>query len=357
MSIRKSRIAGDPADYEKLGIAPGQVAPWEDGFRTDGGPGSYEWWYFDSHMEDGTSLVIVAYTKRMLAIGKPLAPYFTIDLDTPDGKHFEERVEHADISFSASKEGCDVQVGSCYFRGDLRQYEIYFDNGHIQAKAKLTSNLPPWRPETGHIYFGDNDEYYFAWLPSVPEGSVEAEITLDGVTTVHKGTGYHDHNWGNILMSKVMHHWYWGRASIGKYNVISSYIYGEKKYGYNEFPIFLLSESGKHIGDDGKKLKFLPSEVFTEPETGKPVHNRLTYLYTDGDTEYEVTYVRKKGIINFPMIEQLKGVVKFLARLIGFDAAYHRFSGDVTLRKIVNDTVEEETHPAIWELMYFGKNI
>jgi hypothetical protein len=23
--------------------------PWEDGLRTDGGAGTFEWWYFDAH--------------------------------------------------------------------------------------------------------------------------------------------------------------------------------------------------------------------------------------------------------------------------------------------------------------------
>ena len=38
----------------------------------------------------------------------------------------------------------------------------------------------------------------------------------------------------------VMHHWYWGRAKIGDYQVISSYITAHKPYGYEHFPIFLL---------------------------------------------------------------------------------------------------------------------
>lgn len=35
-------------DYQKLGLSRSQVEPWEDGIRTTGGKGSYEWWYFDS---------------------------------------------------------------------------------------------------------------------------------------------------------------------------------------------------------------------------------------------------------------------------------------------------------------------
>ena len=51
------RAASD-ADYERLGLSRNTVAPWEDGARTDGGRGSFEWWYFDAHLA-GVSEVVV----------------------------------------------------------------------------------------------------------------------------------------------------------------------------------------------------------------------------------------------------------------------------------------------------------
>ena len=37
------RIAATPADYQRYGIAKGEIAAWEDGFRTrPGGPGTFE---------------------------------------------------------------------------------------------------------------------------------------------------------------------------------------------------------------------------------------------------------------------------------------------------------------------------
>jgi hypothetical protein len=356
MSVIRSRLASESADYEKLGINKHTVAQWEDGSRTDGGKGSYEWWYFDAHLDDGTKLVIVFYTKRMMKTNSPLSPYVTIDLDTPDGRHFEERLEVKGIPWSSSIGSCDVKVGPCYIKGNLKKYSIYYDDRAIQAEATLSANIPSWRPETGHIYFGDNDEHFFAWLPSVPEGDVTAKITVDGITTEHTGTGYHDHNWGNIVMTKVMHHWYWGRAKVGDYNVISSYIYGEKKYGYNEFPIFMLAKDGEIVADDGKKLTFIPTDVYNDEVTGKPAHNRLVYQYEDEGFAYRVTWLRKSSLIAFKMIDQLKGAVRILAKAIGFDAAYLRFTGDVSVEEIRagSEPVTQEG-PALWEEMYFGK--
>jgi hypothetical protein len=358
----QSRLGTTAEHYAKLGLKKGTVEQWEDGTRTNSGEkGTYEWWYFDSHMDDGTSLVIVFYTKHMMSPEGPPEPHVTVSLKRGEGgpgggTFYAGEFEVPGVSFSASKEGCDVSIGHCYFKGNLREYALYFKNDRAEAKVTLTSNVPPWRPETGHIYFGNNDQHYFAWLPSVPEGTVSAEITLDGKTTSHTGTGYHDHNWGNINMRTVMNRWYWGRARIGDYRVITSYIYGEKKYGYTEFPIFMIAVKNKILADDGAKLTFTASDEFIDGETHKPVHNRLVYDYNDGKIHYRVSYNRKSSIVNFKMIEEIKGFLKFLARLAGFDGAYHRFTGSAAVERFEGDRVAEKLESsAMWELMYFGR--
>ena len=53
------RLAGRPADYQKLGIDPVEVAQFEDGQRIGTEKGRYEWWYFDAHLEDGATVVVV----------------------------------------------------------------------------------------------------------------------------------------------------------------------------------------------------------------------------------------------------------------------------------------------------------
>jgi len=49
-----ARNARRPQDYTALGIAPQPIARREDGMRTTGEKDTYEWWYFDTHLDDGT---------------------------------------------------------------------------------------------------------------------------------------------------------------------------------------------------------------------------------------------------------------------------------------------------------------
>ena len=289
--IIPAALAAKSEDYKRLGLIPGAPALWEDGLRTDGAAGSFEWWYFDSKLDDGSSLVIIFFTGPMSSKKTDgFAPHCSIELTRPDGSEYK-RFVHVDADKAIfAKDKCNVEMGDCYFRGDLHRYEIHFQNEEIEATVTLAGNAPAWRPGTGHIYFGEKD--FFAWLPSVPEGAVEADLRMNGKLEHHTGTGYHDHNWGNAPMMNLMHHWYWGRAKIGEYQVISSYIYGAKKYGYAEFPIFMLAKDGKVIADDAEKyLKYSEEEPYQEERTGKTAHNALVYDYDDGTQHLSLIHI------------------------------------------------------------------
>ncbi len=60
--------------YEKLGIKEGETAIWEDGMRTDGKSGSYEWWYVDMELNDGITVVAAFYTKSGFDVSGPSNP-------------------------------------------------------------------------------------------------------------------------------------------------------------------------------------------------------------------------------------------------------------------------------------------
>src|SRR3954452_15194627 len=108
-----ARRADRPEDYARLGIDPSPIAAHEDGMRTDGGKGSYEWWYFDAHLDDGSTLVVAFYTKPLMeAARSPLAPYVTVELDRPDGSHREWKTPAGVDGFHASTFGCDVTIGA-----------------------------------------------------------------------------------------------------------------------------------------------------------------------------------------------------------------------------------------------------
>jgi len=349
----------DDLHYQKMGLKKGEVEIWEDGLRTDGSKGSYEWWYFDSHYEDGSKLVIIFFNKSPIEASGPVKPQATIEYTLADGSKFEDKVEcKIEESFFDTKQ-CDVRVGNSRIVGDLKHYDITFDGSKIKAKVSLDGTIKAWRSQTGSIFFGNKEEDYFAWLPAIPEGKVSGNIIIDGKEKILQGSGYHDHNWGNKIMLQLMHHWYWGRAKIGEYKLISAWITAEKKYGYKDFDVFMLAKNDKLLGDNSNHtLKFLPEEEYIDEHTKKPVYGKVIYEYETPDKEfYRITFDRKGDISRQNFIDLLPPFIKACAKLIGFSGSYLRFQGQAIIEKIENNEVIEKSveDSAVWELMYFGE--
>ena len=145
----QSRLGADSEHYERLGLKKGSIELWEDGTRTNcGEKGTYEWWYFDAHMDDGTTVVIVFYTKHMMSPKGPPDPHVTISLVTADGHPYAGEYEVSGATFTASKESCAVQIGPCSCKGNLREYHVHFKNDRVEADLLLSGNVPSWRPST-----------------------------------------------------------------------------------------------------------------------------------------------------------------------------------------------------------------
>jgi hypothetical protein len=355
-----ARNARRPQDYTALGITEHPIARREDGMRTTGEKNTYEWWYFDTHLDDGSSLVVVFYTKSFIdGVGKGLAPFVSVELDRPDGSHHQWEAKCDPADFHASTDTCDVAIGPNTFRnvewGEPVKYQIHVEEGPLRLDVDLVGQVPPWRPGTGYVYFGDQDEHYFAWLPSVPQGKVVVDLTLDGAHETLTGVGYHDHNWGDVSMMKLINHWYWGRAQAGPYSIVASYITAEAQYGDTAIPIFMLAKDGVIIADDPAKVHFSLIDEQLDEHTGKPYAQVVSYAYEDGAERYVIHFQRESTIVDERMVDRITGVKHLLAKITRFDGAYLRFTGQVELEHFVNgQSVEKVADPGIWELMWFG---
>jgi len=351
------RLADRPADYDRLGISPVNVAEFEDGQRIGTERGCYEWWYFDAHLDDGATVVVVFFTKPNVSPNSPLAPRVTINLTLADGRSFVKFLDTKPELFDASKSTCDVRIGTNRFVGDLNRYHITATIEEISVDIELTGDVPAWRPKSGHLYFGtEGQEKLFAWLPSVPHGLANVRYSIGKEEYRASGSGYHDHNWGDVPMQTLMHNWYWARGSVGAYTVIASYITATAAYGHETQIVYMLARDGKIIADDDAKVSFEADRIAIDSKTGKPVADVTRYTYHDADTRYVVSFEREETILQAILTDRMPLLKRMVARLIGFDGAYHRFTGKVTIEKFEGSaSVERFDDRAIWELMYFGK--
>src|SRR4051794_37113973 len=109
-------------DYVRFGLHPTTVAQWEDGARTDNRAGTYEWWYFDAHLDGGAKVVVGFQNKDIVNPNRPLSPLLRLSLDLPDGGSFEKLIAFPAESWSAATDRADVRIGDIRSAGDLPSY-------------------------------------------------------------------------------------------------------------------------------------------------------------------------------------------------------------------------------------------
>lgn len=125
------------ADYQRLGLARRDIKQWEDGARTDGRPGGYEWWYFDAHLVDGTKMVVIFMTKDLSTPQVPLTPTIRINLDLPDGRSLQKIATFDAGTWSAANDHADVRIGENHFTGDLHTYRISASVDDLSVEIEL----------------------------------------------------------------------------------------------------------------------------------------------------------------------------------------------------------------------------
>ena len=355
-----ARLGNLPADYQRFGINPGPTASWEHGMRTNGSPGSYEWWYFDTQLEDGTKIVLIFYTKFLTEINGPLSPAISINISRPDGT--SEKAIHYFLAkdFFASKHRCEIQIGKNTISEKSGKYFVHLELPEFSGEITYISTLPAWRPGTGHLLFGSsksNNEDYFAWLVGAPKARVEAAVKSSGDIVVNKtGVGYHDHNWGNCSPLDLMNNWYWARAEVGSYTVIACRIISEQKFSYEPITLCMIAHNNKIIADGFETVKYSSSDVHVDPFTKKPVAHKLTFTVSGTENEkFIFQLIHEKDLFRDKLIDQAHGLQAFLGKLTGFDGAYIRFSGNSQLQRYHQEKlIDRQSAEAIWELMHFG---
>jgi predicted secreted hydrolase len=332
-------VVGTSAEhYQQLGLTEGVVAPWEDGLRTDPDAESFEWWYLDGVLSDGSKLTVEFHTKPpYVSPSEPLTPFVSLTLDRPDGTNITRTLTARRDQFECSHARCDVRVDANTFRGDLRAYEIHVEIDDLVADLHLQATLPPWRPATGHVFFG---EKLVAWLPAVPRGVLSGTLALDGTREHVDGVGYHDHNWGTAPLRKLVDHWYWGRARISDYTIVTLNFISHADYGRRCHPALMVAKSGEVLAAvEDAGIEFAATDIHTNEATGSPVADTLSYEHEANGSRYVVRFERERDVLTLDF---------------GKAGAYHRFVGQAVLERHADGAlVERISDDALWELLDF----
>ena len=325
---RTLHLAASPADFQALGLGK-DIAVREDGRRTTQSPDNFEWWYFDGLLDDGTVVVVWFGDNWFYGSHKRAV---NIELTQP-GKPTRRIMRTFDAPGSFATDQADIQIGPHRFKGDLGVYSIHVDaaeTGGVGCDLTLRRRVASYRPATGYIEAG---KPYFAWLVAVPEGAITGTLTADGVTRQVTGSGYHDHNWGNVSPADLFDNWWWGRGRSGGHTIIASDIHGKASVGGTEIPLFFVGdEHGVQIDAYGLDVKTVEGGPVRHPDPNheRPIGSGISFSTADGsEAEFRIS---DRLLTSNSLLSNQSFVVKIAAAIMGKKPWYSRFASPITLK-------------------------
>lgn len=336
-----------------LGLKDGTVEAWEDGYRAAESPhDTFEWWYFDTHFDDGSTLVVTFSNKPHTSPSSPVSPQLLVIRQQPDGTSRRQVVDFPAGEFSAATEHCAVRIGPNTVSGDLDTYTMHIEVEGLTADLVIERGAPSWRPGAGITYFDQAQKHYLAWVVPVPYGTVTATLVEDGETKELTGSAYHDHNWGNKLMGSFLDHWFWGRAHVGEYTLV--YVRMTTKYvfpiGQYNLPTFYLATKDRVITDE-----LLPLRLVTSGEVDGPGHQsyptRMEWSWETERGSISFTATNPKLIEAIDMGEERHGIQKLIHA--GEHPMYYDFNADLELTIDLEDLKDHAVGRTLYEKMMF----
>ncbi|RPJ50555.1 MAG: hypothetical protein EHM21_04745 [Chloroflexi bacterium] len=303
---------------------------WEDGLRAEPKAGNFEWWYFDSQFEDGSTAVVVFFTKTILDRQSRLKPGVSLTITRPDGQKLSATNLVPPTDFSTSKERCYVRAGESWVRGDLCNYELHAKAGELSAQLDVTALVPAWRPGAGKNYYNEEMTRYFAWFPAIPHGMVDGHLIYDGKVHPVKGTCYHDHNWGNVGLNDVLSHWYRGRAHLGDYTIIFAEMTATQPYGAQKIPVFMLAKGNQVLSGDGGPLRLEELDFIADP-SGRSYPEGLKLEWENESLRVRIKLCEPKLIDSFSLLDLLPAWQRVVGKIVA-NPYYFRFKADLDLQ-------------------------
>ena len=322
------------------------VQLWEDGARTDDSNNQFEWWYFDAELDDGS--MVVAYFYKVHFLKDQF--FIGFNYTSPEKEDFFKLKYFKKNEVSFQSDSCAVLMNKNSFSGNLNDYNVVLNSDDFDGfgfNLNLKSLVSPYRPQDGIIKAGSD---YFAWLAAVPNGNVDGTITVRGEEKKIKGSGYHDHNWGNTPLQKLFKSWTWFRGKAGPYTVILAELNAVESRGGFDIPILFVADENKVLVDKfgNRELLTMKNNLIEDYYPSKNEPQFSNFLISTHDN-VSVKISGNRVIDNIEIFKRMsppvplnlfKPVVNLAFKSSGIDPFYTRFASSFVLKIDKNTEID-----------------
>lgn len=284
----------DPADF-----CPDKV---DDAVHDSLAPINYEWWYFDAAFDNGYSMASLwQMSSEETGGGIVKKRWIDYSIYDPNGKKVMVKKPFDISDVFISSETCDVKMGDNRIYGYPPRYKMHFLADGLGGELEFENLVQGYRsPPDGTAYFSMNPLVYMGWTIAQPRATVKGKITVNGKEMNVKGTGYHDHNWGNTAFNDLYDYWYWGRIFLPGHTII----YSLSQLGeYMEHVVLnlVIAFEGDKLVDMSQELVGEPSDFIKDKETGIDYPRKLVIKINSDVIKGEVACSLKNVIESYPL--------------------------------------------------------
>jgi len=344
------------------------LEPEDDGSHHSDDDKFFEWWYFDVECDNGYRLVADFHTAFFGLTGRP--PLLAINVYAPDRSRTGAASTFHPLQVESATDRCDVRLGASRVSDAGDRYIVHLEQGHIQADIEYHKNLDGVQIGTGTLFEDQVTGQSFHWIIPLPRARVSGTLCIDGAQFEVNGTGYHDHNCGNVDLCEAFDHWRWGRVVNDQEILIFGHLVGHGNTAHSVSPVALwvdqklmLSSDQLHVQagvrqNAGKKEPHPPViEVSGDSET--PLVRATFRPETELDVihfvqpRFKWRFTRKIAELLYFVTEKVPFFNHLLRPWIGY-GTYHRFEAGCELTVAVQEGRRaSRTVNALCEIMGF----
>ena len=299
----------------------------------------YEWWYFDASF-DNDYHVAVAFHYRNVFMGS-MIPTIQLMIYKPDGTKVARYAACSENETYACPDYCDVVMEDSWAKDTSDGLEIYMKIKDVGVHLTFKNVVPGWTPGTGFLYHDSKKEQIGGWVIPVPRGDVEGELFIKDETIPVKGSGYHDHNWGNYRSSDTTKGWYWGRIHSKKYTIVYSWIVPSNQGDPVTSPLLIVKPGEIVLSTDMMHTEL--GDFVKDEKNGREYAKELTITS-------DVMGVKLDLTINTNQVVELIE----LPKVTDWDQFYYRFLADYKMNIEIDGVAEQATGNLLHEYMDMG---
>lgn len=311
--------------------------------------GNFEWWYFDARLEGGYTAVSFfrAAHERTGKTGVELSLYL------PNGEQIKKVVNYKRSDMKVSRTLADVKIGENYLKVDyeneeLPTYEIFLEEENLSFHLIYEVQVKGWIPGKGTTEFGNMG--YFGWCVPIPKAIVKGTIRIDDKIIEVEGLGYHDHNWGNIKMPRILHYWYWGRLYSDHFTMIYAHIQCNKKMDDHTIKVLMLAKDENIILSTGE-YDLIQEDFHYDDKAANIYPKNLRFIVSN---LLEISLTVQKIIDSGNILDyfEISPIIKFIAcKILRLKPGYFRFNSNFNLKVNFNGTEYNETGSTLHEMV------